>query len=281
MKFLRYFLISISLLVITSSSFGQYVYKFTTKKTEKFPSELNEFMSKNMDKSKKKMLKAFIANFENFWDSDTLSHDQKKAIIKVSNKMSFKRMRPFPNYEIYINTIIKLGRNELALSKFDKWMKSVEPLLHSKSSSNFIKYLTKSTDLFSSNYIYASPAVIWQVSKLDFEIVVIDNFPVYNFNTVDIRCVTRRDSSFIFQTQGKLNVIKGRWTGVGGRIDWRRAHLDTSKVYANLKNYTLRLKSPKFFADSVSFYDHRRFGFPLEGHLSEKALSSPPPIVQY
>ena len=277
MKFLRHLLISFLFVFMTYSSFGQYVYKFSVKKTEKFPSELNEFMNHNLDKSKKKILKQFIAEFKIFWDSDTLSQDQKKAVIKISNKMSFKRMRPFPNYEIYINTIMKIGRNELGLSKFDKWINSVEPLLRLKSSTNFIKYLNKSIDLFSTNYIFTSPAVLWQVSKLDFEILVVDNFPVFVFNTIDIKCITRRDSSFIFQTQGKLNVIKGRWEGIGGRIDWRRAHLDTSKVYANLRHYTLRLKSPKFFADSVSFYDQRRFGFPLEGHLSEKILSSPPP----
>ena len=276
MKLFRFLLLSFSFLVITSSLSGQYVYKFTIKKTEKFPSELYEFMSQNIDKSKKKALKKFIADFKNFWDSDTLSQDQKKAVIKISNKMSFKRMRPFPNYESYIKTIEGLSRNDLALSKFDDWIKSIEPLLKSKSSSNFLKYLTKSIDLFSFNYIYASPAVVWQASKLDFEITIVKNLPVFIFRTIDIKCMTRRDSSFIFQTQGKLDVIKGRWEGTGGRVDWRRAHLDTSKVYANLRKYTLRLKSPKFFADSVSFYDQRRFGFALEGHLSEKALSSPP-----
>ena len=279
MKLLRYLLISSAFLFFSTAVFGQYVYKFTTKKTEKFPSELYEFMSQNLDKSKKKELKIFIENFTTFWESDTLSQDQKRAIIKVSNKMSFKRLRPFPYYESYIITIMKLGRNTLALSKFDDWMNSLEPLLKIKSSTKFIKYLTKSTDLFSNNYIYKSPAVIWKVSKLDFVISVENNYPIYTFKTIDIKCITRRDSSNIFQTQGVFDVINGRWEGTGGRIDWRRAHLDTSKVYADLKKYTLRLKSPKFFADSVSFFDHRRFGFALEGSLSEKILSSPPSIA--
>jgi hypothetical protein len=233
-------------------------------------------MSTNLDKSRKKDLKVFIAEFRNFWMSDTLSEMQKKAVIKITNKMSVKRMRPFPNYEIYIKTIMNLSRNQVALGMFDKWMKTLTPLLKSKSSTNYVRYLQKSTELFEHNYIYSSNAVIWKVSNLDFEISVDGTMPVFTFNTIDISCKTRRDSSIIFQTQGKLDIIKGKWIGVGGRIDWRRAGLDTSKVYANLHNYSIRLKSPKFFADSVSFYDHRRFGFPLTGYLSEKILSSPP-----
>jgi hypothetical protein len=189
---------------------GQYIYKFSTK-TDKFPSELYEFMSTNLDKSRKKDLKVFIAEFRNFWMSDTLSEMQKKAVIKITNKMSIKRMRPFPNYEIYIKTIMNLSRNQVALGMFDKWMKTLTPLLKSKSSTNYVRYLQKSTELFEHNYIYSSNAVIWKVSNLDFEISVNGTMPVFTFNTIDISCKTRRDSSIIFQTQGKLDIIKGKW----------------------------------------------------------------------
>ena len=275
MKLARSLILSIFIFSAALNIQAQYLYKFSSR-IDKFPSELHEFMSTNLDKSKKKTLKLFIGEFTNFWNSDTLTDTRKKSIIKIANKMSFKRMRPFPNYHSFIVTVMKLGRNEVALAKFDEWIKSLNPLLQAKSSTNFLRYLTKSTDLFGYNQIYASPSVQWVASRLDFDIGIKDKTPIYTFRTINLICRTRRDSSIIFQTQGKLDLLRGKWEGTGGRIDWRRAKLDTNKVYALLKDYTIRLKNPKFFADSVSFYDQRRFGFPLLGYFTEKVLASPP-----
>lgn len=254
---------------------SQMIYKFTNR-IDKFPKELQEFMEKNLDKSRQKELKVFMETFEDFWMSDTLSEDQKKMVIKDANVMSTKRLRPFPHFQAFIETIIQMGRNSAAHQHFDVWMTSLNPLLEAKSSSNFMTYLDKSIALFANNKIYSSESVDWYISSLDFELKTDDRLPIFVFKTINLKCTTRKDSTLIFQTQGTLNLITGQWEGIGGRIDWRRAKLDTAQVYANLQNYSIRLNSAKFFADSVNFYDHRRFGFAIPGYLSEKVLTSPP-----
>ncbi len=278
MRHLKYLVLTPLFILFCFSANSQQFYKFSNK-VEKFPSELNEFMDFDLDKSKKGELKDFIKTFTNLWNSDTLKITQKKDIIKMCNVMSQKKLRPYPHYDAYINTIILLVRNEKALSMLDKWMQSIDPLLKAKSTTNFMKYLENSAKLFNKFYIYNSPTVTWQVSSLDFDIDISGNNPIYVFNTINILCTTRKDSAIIFQTQGKLDLINGEWEGIGGRIDWRRAKLDTAQVYAQLKNYSMNLKSPKFFADSVSFYDLRRFDFPLHGLLSEKVLTSPTEVA--
>lgn len=254
---------------------GQAIYKFSSR-IDKFPKELKEFMEKNIDKDRKKELNSFLETFEAFWMSDTLNEAQKKEILKDANIMSQKRMRPFPHFQTYIETIIQMGRNPVALTHFDMWMTSLDPLMKAKSYTDFMSYLSKSIDLFSFGRIYTSPSVIWEASSLNFEISIEEKLPLFIFKTIDLKCTTRKDSTVIFQTQGTLDLINGKWDGVGGRLDWRRAQLDTSKVFVNLRDYTIRLSSAKFFADSVVFYDHRRFGFPILGYLSEKILTSPP-----
>jgi hypothetical protein len=261
--------------VFPSISQGQTIYKFSNR-YDKFPKELQEFMGVNLEKERQKELKEFLEIFTTFWMSDSLNDNQKKSVIADANTMSAKRLRPYPHFDAYLKTIIQMGRNPKALLRFDEWMSSLQPLLKSKSSTNFLTYLEKTIDLFSKNQIFASEAVIWEVSSLDFVLKFDDKNPIYEFNTVNLKCTTRKDSTVIFQTQGKLDLITGQWEGIGGRIDWRRAQLDTSKVYANLRNYSIRLNSAKFFADSVTFYDHRRFGFAIPGYLSEKVLTSPP-----
>ncbi len=270
------------LFLLTQSGlvFSQTIYKFSNR-VDKFPSELEEFMSNNIDKTRKKELKDFIDNFTQFWSSDTLTENRKKEVISKANQMSVKRMRPFPHFQTYIEAIMDMGRTPIAAEMFDVWMSSLDPLLKQKSYTDFMTYLSKSTDLFSQRRIYNSATVVWEISDFSFDIDNSGKVPIYNFKTINLKCTTRKDSNIIFQTQGKLDIINGSWEGVGGRIDWRRANLDTAKVYANLKNYSVRLNSAKFFADSVTFYDQRRFGFPIQGYLSEKILTAPPPEPIY
>ena len=57
------------------------------------------------------------------------------------------------------------------------------------------------------------------------------------------------------------------------KIDWQRAKLDKDKVYAEVKNYNITLKSTSFNSDSALFYSNY-FAEPVLGKLSEKVISN-------
>ena len=268
------------LLLISSSVFSQSIYKFSSRQ-DKFPYELEEFMSQRIDKSKKKDLKVFMEQFSLFWNGDSLTQAQKKEVIIDANLMSKQRMRPFPDFEEYVSTIMNLARDSVAYKQFDNWMQSLQPLLKSKNKRRFFKYLTKSKEIFIDKDLFRSSTFNWKVSKLDFEIIVESRLPYFVFKTIDMSCYTNGDTGYIFQTQGKLDVIKETWEGTGGIVDWRRANLDTAKVYVKMKNYKIRLTSGKYFADSVVLHDHRRFGFGILGRLSEQVFTATPKVPVY
>jgi len=57
---------------------------------------------------------------------------------------------------------------------------------------------------------------------------------------------------------------------MGGRIDWQRAGLDPSMVFANLDDYHIQMKFSKYEADSVEFFNKEYLPAPLPGRIIDK-----------
>ncbi len=269
----KLFFTLIIVLITTTLGYGQKVYKFT-KNPDKFPKELDEFLSLNLDKSKKDAHELFMDKFTLFWKSDSLDIPQKNKIIEVCNIMTAKRMRGYPHIEQLLSTVMVVNSKEVGKQMYDDWIISIDPFLNNKSINMILGYFERTRFLILNNEIYHSPSVNWVVSELKFKIVISGKYPKFVFETVDLICRTRKDSSVIYQTQGTLDVQKNVWEGIGGMVDWSRAKLPTNEVYAMLKKYMVKLKSPKYYADSVTFFDKRRFDYPLQGRIVEKVLSS-------
>jgi len=129
---------------------AQSSYKFS-KRTDKYTYELKEFMTSRIDKSKKKSVLEYLDRFDLFWSSDSLNETEKLKVIKISNMMSRKRMRPFPEYKNYLDALWAVARRKEGKDMYDKWLNTLMPLLSSRSKTNFLRYLDLSKDLFASN----------------------------------------------------------------------------------------------------------------------------------
>lgn len=252
---------------------AQSSYKFS-KRTDKYTYELKEFMTSRIDKSKKKSVLEYLDRFDLFWSSDSLNETEKLKVIKISNMMSRKRMRPFPEYKNYLDALWAVARRKEGKDMYDKWLNTLMPLLSSRSKTNFLRYLDLSKDLFASNILYKTGTFAWKTDNLNFKLEMEGKYPVFIFDSLDLSCITKVDSGSIYGTKGVCNPLKSKWKGEGGRVLWTRAGLSEADVYANLTTYNIKLKSNRYVCDSVSFYDKRKFDFQLYGRLSEKVMTS-------
>lgn len=259
---------------------GQKTYKFT-KNPDKFPKEFDEFLSINLDKSKKDAHELFMEKVASFWKSDSLDIDQKNKIIDICNTMINRRMRGYPHLEQLMLSVVALNSNEVGKQVYNDWITSLDPYLANKTINLILGYFERSRYLILNKEIFHSPSVVWAVSELKFKIVLTEKFPKYVFETVDLVCRTRKDSSVIYQTRGTLDIQKNIWEGSGGNVFWTRAQILTSDVYANLKKYNVKLKMSKFYADSVTYYDKRWFSEPLQGRVIEKVSGTSSENVSY
>ncbi len=82
--------------------------------------------------------------------------------------------------------------------------------------------------------------------------------PVILFEEVSLKFETGFDSAALRKTKGTYMIANGTFVGDGGVMDWLTAGLKRSDVYANLKKYSFRVKSPQIQADNVMlFYANR------------------------
>ncbi len=272
--FMKNFLLLIGFFLLgTSVLDAQAIYRFS-KRTDKFPYELREFMTMRIDKSQKKAILEYIDQFEVFWLSDTLSEKQKLKVVAISNILAQKRIRAYPDFQNYLDAVWKTAHNKKGLEIFNDWLGVVGEMAGGRSRTNFNRFLKISTDLFRENILNRSQAFVWKVNKLNFKFAKEGKYPVFLFDTVTVSCVTKADSTKIFRTRGVYNPLRTLWNGEDGRVYWTRVGFDASKVYADLTKYEIKLKSNRFVCDTVNFYDKRQFDFPLLGRLSEKIMTS-------
>ncbi len=279
MKYIYLFLIVFFNLTVMNSH-AQQAYKFS-KRTDKYTIELREFMTIKIDKAKKKQILEYLDRFDVYWMSDTLSKEQKLRVISLSNKMTFKRMRPFPEFKQYLDAVWATGSSKKGNEVFMQWTENLEKLLGGRSKTNFLRFLDISTNLFRYQLLFRSQTLRWKTSSMDFKMIMQGKYPIFIFDSLNLTCYTKVDSGVIFHTRGVCNPLKTKWEGKGGKVYWTRAELNPAKVYANLTTYGVKLKSNRFICDTVIFHDKRRFDFPLKGRLSEKTMTSRSGKINY
>ena len=277
---LKYIFIFIFFGLLSQELMAQTSYKFS-RRTDKFPYELKEFMTMRVDKSKKKATLEYLDRFEVFWLSDTLKDSDKLAIIRIANGMTLKRMRAFPELNKYLESLWTTARSKEGLKMYSTWLEILEPLLGARSKTNFLRFLDVSTDLFGGNILFKTASFHWKTDNLNFKLLTKGKLPIFVFDSLDLVCYTKVDSGAIYGTKGVCNPLKSTWEGEGGRVLWTRAEISEADVYAELTNYNVKLKSNRYICDTVTFYDQRRFDFPLMGRLSEKILTSKSTRITY
>ena len=234
----------------------------------KFVGELNLLFS-NVSKNDQKIINEAMIPFIQHWESEHFDPAKKQVIYSLCNKMLKKWMRAFPDIYNYINVLNILYDAHLSDQLFFDWSTVMTTLADGKYSRHFIRFLEFSIHLFEENMIYKSSSTAWKLVTPDYRFRN-DSVPALEVSPTDIICYSNRDSLTIYNTQGVYLPLETKWTGSGGRVDWQRAGIDASKVFANLVNYEIQMNFSKFEADSVEFYNKSYFPTPLTGRLVDK-----------
>ncbi len=213
---------------------------------------------------------AVIKEFVPYWNENKITSQTQRAVINTCNKFLEKKFRAVPEFESYLATINAMVRGNQQ-ARVESWQKMVDYYML-KTRKNFLDFLVLTKGLFSENTLVEASNRKWQTSASDFELTIIANEPVVKFNSpVSIYCYTAGDTILIHKTKGTFYSNQDLWVGEKGVVDWRRAWLDTTKVYAELGNYRIDMKRTEFSADTVTFYNKLMFANALKGRLMEKA----------
>lgn len=201
-----------------------------------------------------------------------LSDIQKTAVYRTANAMLKKRMKAFPDFKNYLFSLMSFERTNQTEESFEAWQISLDKLLLLPTKF-FSSFIGTCNSIFADNTIYTSSSTRWVASNNRYSFDF-DSLPKIVFKGMDLRCFSKGDSIVIKNTTGFYYPVNERFYGTGGDVNWQRAGIDESKVYARLNKYSVEVKGADYDADSVTFYNKNYFTEPMVGRFYDRLVAN-------
>jgi hypothetical protein len=271
MKFKSLIVFVFCCLVFNLNSFAQ--PKSFSNNPEKFLDEMEAyFKDTKADDDTRKALN----NFSKLYKAQVYTLEQQQLIISTANKMAEKKMKADQEYKDYLNTLVDIQKSNKAADYFKVVHEVLEAVLKKRNREASL-FLTFSARFFDGNVLYESKSTKWYIPSDNFELKM-DSIPVLKIiGTTDIIGEARGDRSVVYKTSGTYYPTKKIWRGKLGTVNWARAGLDSTVVFAQLKNYAIDCSKSDFSADSVQFYHTKLFKTALIGKLEDRLTTNNKP----
>ena len=210
-----------------------------------------------------------MSEFEGNYNAGKFSNNQKIYIIKMSNEMLNRNFLISPDFENYLKAMNGIVLSN-QVSKFDNWHKALFNALNI-SKDAFTKFLIVSRNIYGDQIVANVGSMKWMSSSTDVDLQTKGD-PAFIFKKLDLICYTSGDTLEIYNTSGKYFPATNTWIGKGGKTDWTRVGIDSSRIYAILKSYKIDFQSGMVIADTALFYNPSLFSQPLIGRLIDKPM---------
>lgn len=263
-------LLSLSLFIIPAKA--QTIKSFSNDSV-KFIDELGTFF----DMASKKKGKDFIDDeFKKVWLKPDFTSNRRQFVYATANELIRRKYRPYPEFENFLLALINFNKNNLPDETFIAWQQTFKKLAANGNNKRVSNYLEASKNLFEGNILYQSNALTWFASNGKYSIQF-DSLPKITFQSLDLICAVKADSAVIYKTQGVFYPTEEKWIGNGGKVNWVRTGIPETAVYAEIKSYSIPLRSQGYTADSAVFYNKTYFPKPIVGRVHDKALPDASP----
>ena len=234
-------------------------------------SKLDAIFSISADK---RTARDFINVVAEFWNSPDTSEELKQQIMRVSDMLHDKKARPYPDYHLYLTTVISFVKTQHPQHNFNTWHNAIFSLLSNPRYP--IRHANRlfelSQGLLKNNVLYATAALEWVTSSPQYQYTFTDSLYLTVENAT-ITCRSRTDSISVFNTSGTVNVMSGQWQGTKGKITWEQSGLNPQKVYATFGSFNIDMSRNQFFVDSAEFHNRDYFDYPLQGSIHQRLMN--------
>jgi len=266
--------IFIAILAIGSTSVVEGNH-FSSQGTQAYITNLEEIFSSAPDR---RAARDFINSFRTFWLNPNTSANLKETIMQVSDKIHARRGSPFPDYHLYLSTVLIFVDSNHPINSFNAWHEGIKNLFSNPqfSSRNINNLFELTSSMLNRRVIYATPAVQWDApgAEISFEFT---NSLIARVENTTLVSRVREDTIAIVNTRGKLNMLTGEWKGDHGRVNWEQSGFAPDMVNATFGAYTIDMRRDEVFIDNVVFHNRHYFSQPLRGQLMHRVTTSRDP----
>jgi len=264
----KFFITSILLTTIQFAN-AQKIAQFSSDSV-KFIKELEDYFYDGS--ANKDIAQEYMKDFRKKWKSPDFSNKYKVAVYKTSNAMLTRKLKPFPYFISYLNSVSNFIESKRESEVFDNWQLCIEKIFTAKNLKNFSEYLEMSENIFANNIFYKSATYIYKSNspKYKFEFdsipkVIFEKFTLYGLST-------RGDTISIENIEGTYYPSTGKFKGKGGRLNWKGSG-NGQNVYADLVRVLLDCKTGGYSSDSATFFGKQYFDLPQKGRVSDKIVT--------
>ncbi len=210
--------------------------------------------------------------FAAYWNSGVYTPEEEAAIIETANRMLKKRVRSYPGFIDYVESLIAvvdLGNDPVTTT----WFQATSDIVSEKSGRSIDQFMLRSKELFRDSVLYRSQALEWKFLG-DLRAFVQNEPGVIETEEGALVCYAKGDSSVVFNTVIRFDLMEDRLTGVGGEVFWTRAGISADSLLAQLDEYEIQTTKTKWTADSVTLYSQFYIAEPMLGSFEENILAS-------
>lgn len=246
--------------------------KFTQFSTDttKFVKDLEQYFLDNS--ANKETAADYMRSMEKLWKENVIAGYFKEIIMETSNAMLTKRMKPYPYFMGYLNTVVNAIQAKQSTEDFQNWQACIDKILKGKSFRGVQDFLDVSENIFKNNTFYKTPSYRYYSIEPNYRFVY-DSIPLVVFDEVTIVGANPRgDSMAIEETSGTYYPTSGKFIGRGGKVSWGKAGLE-SDVYASLRRFTIDCKIGSYSSDSATFNGKQYFDKPQLGKVTDRIIT--------
>jgi hypothetical protein len=268
-RFLR-LLVTVAVLLFAGGDAGaQKLTQFSTD-TSKFIRDLNQYFLDNS--ANRENAAEYMRNLDKEWKENLIAGYFKEVIMETSNLMLAKRMKPYPFFIGYINTVTNAIISKQTGDNFTNWQACFNKMLAAKSVRGVQDFLDMSENIFRNNTFFKSTSYSYYSVEPNY-VFKYDSIPMVIFEGITlVGSNPRGDSIAIEETSGTFYPTHSRFSGKGGRVSWARAGLDED-VFAEIKRYSIDCRIGSYTADSSVFTGRQFFDKSQLGKVTDRIIT--------
>ena len=265
-KLLSFFIIA---LLLPGTLFSQ-VKSIFSGDPDKFKAELTAFMGPNLNETQKVNLSSFLVS----WDSLAFSKENMTNIMDIASQMNGRSMRPVPHFNDLLVTLNIFTGSESGSDDLSTWLKGLSEVVFNPrfTNDNIDRFIRNTGLMVKDNILSESPAIKWKVKNCRLQFLHDTIFKVLIENST-LTCLSQRDSTEIYDASGTYYPETQEFHGSHGIVTWEKAGYSREDVSAEIKNYIIYTLKNNFTVDSALLTHKTYFNTPVEGVLSDQAIS--------
>ncbi len=217
--------------------------------------------------------KSMSREFSDFWETDSLTPDEKTQFINTANLMAAKGCKGYPDFVAFADIMLNFNRRNIDKGQYEDYEIALIELLNDgkrPNLKNISEYLLNIDALLVNDIVSKTPRTLWKAENNSFLIdydkeikIIFDNINLVGYKGVD--------SLKIYKTGGVYYPMKNKWVGKDGIVGWERVRYGLDSIQAKLGHYDIDMRNMTYTADSVVFTNSMFFKQPMLGKLIDKA----------